>query len=292
MATPVVMGQWIPAPTQIPEYVPQGLSYLMQVDGLLVTQKVEILEAVAQTAGVEYEGNNKYEIADRSGRIAYQAVEDTGFCWRCCCGSQRPFKMHIFDQSGQQTLDIVRKFPWCVCAWLPMCMEEVTVYLGKEEEGKVIGNVRQPCCGGFFTPTLLIQDAEGNTELTQEGPCIMGPCCETEFQVKGGDGSDVGVTKKLGADSAKELMKELFTDADRFTMSFPQDLKVETKATLLAALLLTDMHWFEQGGSAAADGCELFACFCCGCRWHCVIQPQQGGDGGDGGAPASEGMRR
>jgi len=41
------------------------------------------------------------------------------------------------------------------------------------------------------------------------------------------------------------LVKESFTDADNFGISFPVDLDVKMKASLLGALFLIDMMYFE-----------------------------------------------
>ena len=55
----------------------------------------------------------------------------------------------------------------------------------------------------------------------------------------------VGEVKKLAPSSLADIAKEIATDADKFTISFPQDLKVETKATALVALLVVDLLFFE-----------------------------------------------
>ena len=40
------------------------------------------------------------------------------------------------------------------------------------------------------------------------------------------------------------LMKEAFTDADNFGVSFPMDMNVKTKATLFGAVFLIDFMYF------------------------------------------------
>lgn len=41
-------------------------------------------------------------------------------------------------------------------------------------------------------------------------------------------------------------MKEAYTDADNFGVTFPLDLDVKMKATLLGAVFLLDFMFFEQ----------------------------------------------
>lgn len=45
---------------------------------------------------------HRYKISNRAGVHVYQAVEDTGFCWRCCCTQLRPVHMKVYDQTGSQ----------------------------------------------------------------------------------------------------------------------------------------------------------------------------------------------
>ncbi|CAM9448462.1 unnamed protein product, partial [Choristocarpus tenellus] len=47
----------------------------------------------------------RYKISDRMGIQVYQAIEDTSFCWRCCCGALRPVHIKMFDITGHQASD-------------------------------------------------------------------------------------------------------------------------------------------------------------------------------------------
>ena len=49
-------------------------------------------------------------------------------------------------------------------------------------------------------------------------------------------------------------MNELFTDADNFGISFPVDLDVKAKATLLGATFLIDFMYFEKSNSNGSGG--------------------------------------
>lgn len=283
----------------MPEGIPKGLEILAMVDGLMVHQEVETLEAIANAIGIGYEGNNQYKISNRAGVHVYQAVEDTGFCWRCCCTQLRPVHMKVYDQTGSQVLAFQRHFRCFPCAWFEPCRENVTVYHGPKEEGKVIGRVTQSCCGGCCTPKLNVLSRKGDRELVVKGPCIIGDCCGVQFNVLTDSKKKVGEVKKLAPSSLADIAKEIATDADKFTISFPQDLKVETKATALVALLVVDLLFFEYGGNTNRnlDGtCTIDLCvmFCCGCPIPCrvTVNGIGGADGVGKGAPVADQIER
>lgn len=73
-----------------------------------------------------------------------------------------------------------RLFP---CAWFEPCRENVTVFHGKKDDGKVIGRVTQSCCGGCCTPKLNILSRKGDRELIVKGPCVIGDMCGVKFEV-------------------------------------------------------------------------------------------------------------
>ena len=50
------------------------------------------------------------------------------------------------------------------------------------------------------------------------------------------------------------LLKEAFTDADNFGISFPMDLDVRCKATLIGAVFLIDYMFFEKKANKDNDG--------------------------------------
>ena len=54
------------------------------------------------------------------------------------------------------------------------------------------------------------------------------------------------------------LGKEAFTDAENFGVSFPIDLDVKMKATLLGALFLIDFMFFEKAKNEESDGLGMF----------------------------------
>ncbi|OWF40575.1 phospholipid scramblase 1-like [Mizuhopecten yessoensis] len=232
-AAPVGPGGWAAGPQQPPANCPPGLQYLAQVDQLLVKQKVEGFEAVT---GIET--NNKYEVMNSLGQIVYRAHEDTCCCTRNCCGAKRPFDIKITDNTHKEVIHLSRGLR-CSSCWFPCCLQKVTV---EAPPGKVIGYVSQSwsCC----KPRFCIENAAEETVLRIVGPCCTWNMCgDIEFDVYAADEETfVGrVTKQWSG-----LAKEVFTDADNFGISFPLDLDVNVKATLMGAVFLIDFMFFEN----------------------------------------------
>ena len=101
-------------------------------------------------------------------------------------------------------------------------------------------------------PQFVIKDQDGNVALRIEGPfCTFSICGDVEFKVMSPDGSaEIGKISKQWTG----LLKEAFTDADNFGISFPMDLDVRMKATLLGALFLIDFMFFEKKQNEEQDG--------------------------------------
>jgi hypothetical protein len=79
----------------------------------------------------------------------------------------------------------------------------------------------------------------------------MSICGSVEFQILSKDGStQVGKISKQWSG----LLREAFTDADNFGLSFPIDLDVRMKAVMLGALFLIDFMFFEKQNNQENDG--------------------------------------
>lgn len=241
---PMVPGAavaWMARPSPIPG-CPPGLEYLTMIDSLHVEQCVSLLEAFTG-----WETNNKYLIRNAQGLQVFYAMEETDTCMRICCGPQRGFAIYIVDNTNTRVMKISREFKCCAgCCWCAGCCDgcahEVVI---EAPVGQIVGYVKQR--GSFWKPNYEIYDENHNAVLKLEGPCCIldGPCCpvENEFSLMAMDGStQIGKISKMYAG----FIKEMFTKADRFSLFFPLDLSVKTKATLLGALFLIDFMFFEK----------------------------------------------
>ncbi|XP_041480767.1 phospholipid scramblase 1-like isoform X2 [Lytechinus variegatus] len=238
---------WMPAPTvAAPQGCPPGLEYLTQVDQLLVHQIVELFEMFT---GVEMA--NRYAIKNSLGQQVYFAHEESDFCMRQCCGPQRGFIIHITDNSQQEVMRLEREFKFCAgCGWCAgpdseTCSFEVRV---EAPVGNIIGYVRQ--AQYYLGPKFDILDAERKPVVRIKGPYCMCQdiCCQgdIEFDVFTGDmASTIGKVSKQWPG----CFKHAWTDADNFGVTFPVDLHVNVKATLLAAVFLIDFMFFEESNN-------------------------------------------
>lgn len=212
---------------------PPGLEYLAMVDQLLIKQKVEILEAFTG-----FESANKYKVLNSLGQDVFSAKEDTDCCTRQCCGPSRPFEMNILDNQQQEVLHLVRPLR-CQSCCFPCCLQELEVH---SPPGTIIGTVEQEW--SIFYPKFLIKDESGEPILKIEGPFCGCECCsDVDFVLSSvANGEELGKISKQWSG----LGKEVFTDADNFGISFPLDLDVKVKATLLGATFLIDFMYFEK----------------------------------------------
>ena len=211
-----------------------GLQYLATLDQLLIKQKIEVLEVV-----VGFETVNKYEVLNSIGQSVYKAEEDSECCNRFCCGSGRGFDMMLTGNEGQEVIHLQRPLRCQDCCF-PCCLQEMEV---SSPPGTVIGSISQQW--SIFHPKLLIKDCLGHPVLRIEGPCMTFSCCgsDVDFKVVSVEtGEQIGKISKQWTG----LAKEMFTDADNFGITFPLDLDVKVKATLLGALFLIDFMYFEH----------------------------------------------
>ncbi|KAH9497927.1 recombinase rad51, variant 4 [Dermatophagoides farinae] len=223
---PPMAPQQVPfGPYSLPN-VPRGLEILLTLDQLIIEQQVEMLEAF-----IGYETNNKYIVKNLNGQHLYFAAEENDLCTRNCLGEVRPFIMRLYDNNRNEILRLDR--PWrCTSCLCPCFLQELTVYSGAQK----LGSIRQEW--SIFYPIFSILNSAGEKVLHIEGPLITFSCGgDIEFNVLSNDGeTKVGKISKQWSG----LAREMFTDADRFGIQFPNDLDVTIKAVLLGATFLID----------------------------------------------------
>lgn len=172
------------------------------------------------------------------GQDIYKAKEKSGFCGRQICGPSREFEMEITDNSGREVIHVDRPLKCNSCCCF-CCLQEVTV--SSPISGEALGSISQQC--HFLNkPTFDIQDASGTKILQIEGPlCPISCCGDVNFKIFSNDEEIGKITKQWTG-----LLKEAYTDADNFGVTFPLDLDVKIKAVCLGAVFLIDFMYFEQ----------------------------------------------
>lgn len=168
---------------------------------------------------------------------------------------------------------------------------------------RLIGRVIQPTFGGFCHPQLNLHSVEKGVDqpfAIFDGPCCFGGdlpssicettsvkhsfynhvligwsecCCDFRFALsRPGEAQGLGslgvITKKKPA-SLAGAMRELISDADVYSMAFPEGsgLTAGEKSTALATLLLTDYILFEGNTKKCDQDDECIYCYC----WYCMV---------------------
>lgn len=111
--------------------------------------------------------------------------------------------------------------------------------------GGIIGLIYEEW--SILPPSFSVRDSHENVLLRIEGPiCTCNFCSDVEFRVISPFNDQVvGKISKQWTG----LAREVFTDADNFGISFPLDLDVNVKATLIGAALLIDFMYFEDSSN-------------------------------------------
>ncbi|XP_036354549.1 phospholipid scramblase 2-like isoform X1 [Octopus sinensis] len=233
------MPQWMARPENTSN-CPPGLEYLTMVDQILIQQQVDALETFTS-----FESSNKYTVLNSLGQQVYIAAEESELCMRQCLGSMRGFVMHMIDNMGQEVMKVTRELKiGAGCCWFACCNPCSLEVVVEAPVGKVIGKVKQRC--SFVRPLFDVMNENDEVVFKIQGPYCMwaGPCCigDQNFYVHSPD-----MSRKV-ATISKEfsgLVKEMFTKADNFGISFPMDLDVNMKATLLGSVFLIDFMYYE-----------------------------------------------
>ncbi|CAL2027285.1 unnamed protein product [Caenorhabditis brenneri] len=230
---------WMPLPPTM-QGVPPGLEYLTLLEMIQVYQLKELLEILTN-----WETKNKYVLKNANGEQCYFAFEESDDCQRQSCGPQRGFVMHIVDNFKREVLTISRDFKCCGncccgCCSCECCLQECTV---STPSMGVLGTMKQKfgCCRVI----LDVMDSNGQPIFEIAGPdcCTLSGCGDKEFSIRTPNTEQVigAITKKWGG-----ILRETYTKADTFFVSFPQNLDVKLKGVLLGATFLIDFMQFEQ----------------------------------------------
>jgi len=209
----------------------RGLESLAMVDQLILKQELELMEVA-----IGVEEANKYTVFDSSGNVMFTVQEDGTNCvYRCCCGGCRSFNVMIMDTQGQPIIQLVSPN---TCNWC--CLRSIEV---QSPPGTAIGFAQQQFT--WFYPKIKIQKENGKTFIIANGPLrAYGKCCtgDAEFVLTDNTGEEVGkISKKWGGATT-----EIFTDADTFKISFPEDLDTTSKAILLGTAIFVDFVFYEN----------------------------------------------
>jgi len=166
--------------------------------------------------------------------------------------------------------------------------EETSVDIGKVDSAQqgIIGSSKVPCLGGHCHPTLHLREGTNDAPWAKlEGPMCFGGCselcCDFSFPVSRFDSDshagDIAELTKRAPRGIAAAAKEMFSDADVFTVSFKdKNLTPEQKALILGNQLLVDYMFFERGEQdkcGSLDDGSGFFINCCNCYFYGIVCP-------------------
>lgn len=190
---------------------------------LLIQQVKEWAEIIAN-----FETRNKYQILSTSGNeLGFMAEQGKGFgamLARMFLRTHRPMKVTVWGPDKQELLSLERPFFWF--------FSDLTV---KDSAGKVLGHVYRRF--GFLYKKYDLETSNGNLFARIESPIWR----LWTFFIKDKTEKEIGtISKNWGG-----LLKEMFTDADRFQVSFGNQSWQE-KAVIFSAAISIDMDFFDD----------------------------------------------
>ena len=193
---------------------------LSSASGLVVSQKKEWGEIVSG-----FETQNKYVILDTQGNELYMALEDGGSVLaRWFLKALRPFEINIIERDGRPILRVNRPFRFY--------FHELEVF---NPQGRLVGGIKRRF--SVVRRIYSVMDSIGQEIFTLFGP-ILHPWT---FEIKKNEMTFGKITKKWSG-----LMKEGFTDADNFAVTFPAEWDTDLKSLFLGAVFLIDFVHFED----------------------------------------------
>jgi uncharacterized protein YxjI len=197
---------------------------LKRAAALVVLQRRSMAEAL-----IGFERRNVYDVTDDDGRSLYTVEEESSWWVRQFLGRFRPLALSVTQTSTSLVLFRIAK-PFRL--WHP----RVDV---ADSSGRTVGSVES----GFPIPVrwYTVRDARGATAFRISG-AFWRPWT---FKVFRGEVQAGEIKKKWAG-----LLRESFTDADNFAVTFPPESPISHKALLLAALLLIDIVHFENNSNS------------------------------------------
>ena len=191
---------------------------------IFVQQRRELAELFG------FETRNKYEILDlQKNVIGFCAEQQKGFLGmlaRQFLGHWRSFELHFYDANRQQI--IVSKHPF---RWIFQEFEIVN------NQGVVLGSVKQRW--GIFKKKFDVHNPQGDVIFEMRSGFInfwTFPFFDRQGQMA------ALIQKKWSG-----MLKELFMDADNFTIEFKsQTLTENDRLIFLACSVFTDLQYFEK----------------------------------------------
>ena len=196
---------------------------LSSISSLVVSQQKEWGEILTG-----FETKNRYVVSDISGNRLYLSAEESGsILLRWFLKALRPFTISVLTEDGQVILRVIRPFRF---------------YFHRAEivdsQGQSIGVIERRF--SILRRIYSVLDSSGTEIFKLFGPLLH----PWTFQIRNNEVEYGKITKKWSG-----LLKEGFTDADNFGVTFPAEWDVKLKALFLGTVFLIDFVHFENKGN-------------------------------------------
>lgn len=201
---------------------------------LFVSQKREWA-----TILIDWETSNRYAVYGESKEPIAMVAERGGGIWkklvRAFLRSHRPLEVDVVSNDGSKLVFFSRPFFWF--------FSDLEV---RTAEAQKLGSVHRRFA--IFSKRYDLRDADGALFATIKSP-IWRLWTFPVNPVGGGSGAEI--SKKWGG-----MLKEIFSDADRFRIAFgTHDWTIEQRAVIFAAAISIDFDFFEHNqGTKGLDG--------------------------------------
>ena len=258
-ATPTPVGT--PPPSfdinlRDPLVMPDGLRPLMEAQGLLFNKQHEWFGGDRVL--------NKYVVSDGAGRPLFAANEVTDKMTLSQSQRTRPFLISVVDANAIEVIKVSRPADacWSCCPLFSRPLNEVTVLT---PAGQIMGTARMT---STFTPTFIIKDQNSASILRIEGGIVR--LFDKDFAIydmtTGGQFSNTATAQATATTVTATPTKTFsrfnrqrplpanqigrITEESRFFghdiwSTFPRDLPVTVKATLMGVIFLLEILYFE-----------------------------------------------
>jgi hypothetical protein len=230
------------------------LTALSKSNYAFIKQKMEFLEMIT---GCETKNRYNVFIRNPDGSYVYlfKAKEDSGFCVRQCCSSdRRPFSMKLkWMKYGNETDDFSKPLlsfekPFkCTCC----CFNRPEMTGINHEDGSRFGKIIDDwrCCN----PSLEVFTETNLKKYKISGECcqcglMCAFCADVTFYIYDAHCKEEIPSNALGSivRKRKDPLKAILSDADNFDIYFPENANAYEKLMIIGATLMLDYTYFEE----------------------------------------------
>jgi len=256
-------------PQAVPQQVGGGVAVLAGQNNLFITQTRR--GCLQEMMGCEAKNEFLIATVEQKQNTFMYALEDSSFLCRFCCGNMRESKMDVkvgsMAAQGPQVMSYERPMQWaavspCKCC----CYQQMSFFNESHQE---IGEIKEDF---YFcaVPSFTISDNQKKPVFQVQMPtCCAGLCvnvfaegccnCRIPFYIYPAGTTEPGSElisnnkDEKGEQQMAQITKvwaglgaEMFTDADKFDLLYPNGATPDQKAMLLGTVFFLNMNFFEK----------------------------------------------